>query len=73
MQFSLGSAILKEQPTARASKLYSSDLLGSAFGALLFSVLLMPLAGIFLSALLVAALNLISLTITYVKRKAYMN
>jgi spermidine synthase len=73
MQFSLGSTILKEQPTERASKLYSSDLLGSAFGALLFSVFLMPLLGIFMSALLVALLNLISVTITFVNRRAYMN
>jgi len=73
MQFSLGSAILKEQPTIRSSKLYSSDLLGSAFGALLFSVLLMPLVGIFMSAILIASLNLISLTITFINRRAYLN
>jgi spermidine synthase len=72
MQFSLGSAILKDQVSARASRLYSSDLLGSAFGALLFSVLLMPLIGIILSSLLVALLNLISITVTFFSRKAYI-
>jgi spermidine synthase len=73
MQFSLGSAILKEQVSARASKLYSADLLGSAFGALLFSVFLMPLTGIFISSLLVALLNLVSIAITFLNRKIYMN
>jgi len=72
MQFSLGSAILKDQVTSRASRLYSSDLLGSAFGALLFSVFLMPLIGIFISSLLVASLNLISVTVTFINRRAYI-
>jgi predicted membrane-bound spermidine synthase len=73
MQFSLGSSILKEQLQARAAKLYSSDLLGSAFGALLFSVFMMPVLGIFISSLLVASLNLFSVAITFINRKTYMN
>lgn len=73
MQFSLGSAILKEQLPARAAKLYSSDLLGSAFGALLFSVFMMPVLGIFMSSLLVASLNLVSVAITFINRKNYVN
>jgi spermidine synthase len=73
MQFSLGSAILKDQVTVRAARLYSSDLLGSAFGALLFSVLMMPLLGITVSLLLVASLNLISVAITFINRKSYVN
>jgi len=73
MQFSLGSAILKDQVTVRAARLYSSDLLGSAFGALLFSVLMMPILGITVSLLLVASLNLISLAITFINRRSYVN
>ncbi len=73
MQFSLGSSILKEQLQARAAKLYSSDLLGSAFGALLFSVFMMPVLGVFISSLLVASLNLFSVAITFINRKNYMN
>ncbi len=73
MQFSLGSSILKEQLQARAAKLYSSDLLGSAFGALLFSVFMMPVLGVFISSLLVASLNLCSVTITFINRRTYMN
>jgi predicted membrane-bound spermidine synthase len=73
MQFSLGSSILKEQMQLRAAKLYSSDLLGSAFGALLFSVFMMPVLGIYISSLLVAALNLFSVAITFINRKVYVN
>ncbi len=73
MQFSLGSAILKEQMQSRAAKLYSSDLLGSAFGALLFSVFMMPVLGIFISSFLVASLNLVSVAVTFINRKAYVN
>jgi spermidine synthase len=73
MQFSLGSSILKEQFQSRAAKLYSSDLLGSAFGALLFSVFMMPVLGIFVSSLLVATLNLFSVAIIFINRKAYVN
>ena len=73
MQFSLGSAILKERLPARAASLYSSDLVGSAFGALLFSVFLMPVLGIFMSSLLIASLNLVSVAINFINRKTYMN
>lgn len=72
MQFSLGSTILKEKLSVRAASLYSSDLLGSAFGALLLSVLMIPLLGIIFSSLIIAALNLISAGITFVSRKNYI-
>jgi spermidine synthase len=73
MQFSLGSSILKEQMQSRAANLYSADLLGSAFGALLFSVFMMPVLGILISSLLVATLNLLSMAIIFINRKAYVN
>ena len=73
MQFSLGSSILKEKLPARAANLYSSDLLGAAFGALLLSVFMIPVLGIFISSLLVALLNLISVAINFINRKAYIN
>lgn len=73
MQFSLGSSIMKEKLPVRAANLYGSDLLGSAFGALLLSVFIIPVLGIFVSSILVALLNLISVTITFLNRKAYIN
>ena len=73
MQFSLGSTILKEKLPSRAANLYGSDLLGSAFGALLLSVFMIPVLGIFISSLLVALLNILSVTIIFINRKAYMN
>jgi spermidine synthase len=72
MQFSLGSSVLKDTLSVRASNLYGSDLLGSAFGALLLSVFIIPVLGIFVSSLLVALLNLISLFITFLNRRAYI-
>ncbi|KPK85875.1 MAG: hypothetical protein AMS27_06365 [Bacteroides sp. SM23_62_1] len=72
LQFSLGSTILKEKLSVRAASLYSSDLLGSAFGALLVSVLLIPLLGIINSALIIAAINLVSAGITFLTRKNYI-
>jgi hypothetical protein len=73
MQFSLGSSILTEKLPVRAAHLYSSDLLGSAFGVLLLSVFMIPVLGIFVSSLLVALLNLISVSVTFINRRAYMN
>lgn len=73
MQFSLGSSILKEKLSIRAASLYSSDLLGSAFGALLVSVLMIPVLGIIYSSLIIAALNLISAGITFSFRRNYMH
>ena len=72
MQFSLGSTILKEKLSVRAASLYSSDLLGSAFGALFLSVLMIPLLGIIYSSLLIAGLNLVSAFITFGFRKNYI-
>jgi len=72
MQFSLGSSILKEKLPARAASLYSSDLVGSAFGALLISVFMIPILGIIYSFFIISGLNLISAGITFAFRKNYM-
>jgi len=72
MQFSLGSTIMKEKMSVRSASLYSSDLVGSAFGALLVSVFMIPILGIIYSTFIIAALNLISASVTFVFRKNYV-
>ncbi len=72
MQFSLGSTIMKEKMSVRSASLYSSDLVGSAFGALLVSVFMIPILGIIFSTFIIAALNLISASVTFVFRKNYV-
>ncbi len=67
--FSLASVIQKEQPKIVAAKIYSSDLVGSAFGALLTSTVLIPLTGIYTTIIITAGLSLFYLAIAFLKRK----
>jgi spermidine synthase len=46
LEFSFASGLLTDAPVAVAGRLYSTDLLGSAAGALVVSVFLLPLLGI---------------------------
>jgi len=48
---------------------YSTDLAGSAFGAFLTAIFLVPLAGITITCLVVAGLNLLSATMAFSVRK----
>jgi len=57
-QFPLASAADPGEPAAKASRLYTADLVGAALGALLVSTLLIPLLGVTVVCLLTAGLNL---------------
>jgi spermidine synthase len=57
-QFPLASAADPGEPAATASRLYTADLVGAALGALLVSMLLIPLLGVTVVCLLTAGLNL---------------
>jgi hypothetical protein len=64
--FALSARMMAADPVALGSKLYSTDLLGSALGALLVGPLLFPLLGVHIMALsaagLVALGGIVSLT-----------
>jgi spermidine synthase len=57
MQFSLASKIKKEKISVIASETYAADLLGSAAGMILVSVILFPLLGIVNLCLLIGGFN----------------
>ncbi len=69
MQFALASKIQKKNISSAAAESYSSDLLGSAFGALLTSAFLIPLLGIIKVGIVLGVLNLLIAIIILLKRK----
>jgi len=73
MLFTAASGILKVRTASLPSQLYAYDLYGSALGALLVSVLLIPLAGIFISTVLTGVLNLIATLLSFSFRSRYTN
>jgi spermidine synthase len=69
MEYSVAS-LLQSHDTGRiASKNYSADLFGSALGAFLTSVFLLPLAGIIYTSLLLVLLNFLSIMILLLRKK----
>ena len=67
-QFLIGSLIKKKAPLTIASGLYGADLLGSAAGALLVSVFLLPWFGLLNSCLLIAAYDTVILMVIRFKK-----
>ncbi len=72
MQFALASKIQKKNISSAAAESYSSDLLGSAFGALLTSAFLIPLLGIIKVGIVLGLLNILITVIILLKRKRYL-
>jgi spermidine synthase len=72
MEFSVASKLRKRAYSSIASNLYSVDMIGSAIGALLVTTYLMPLLGIIKVCFLIAALNFISGSISFIRRKKYL-
>jgi len=70
MEYSVASLLQSHNTGRIASKNYSADLFGSALGAFLTSVLLLPLAGIIFTSLLLVLLNLLSVMILSLRKKA---
>ncbi|RPH35375.1 hypothetical protein EHM92_06275, partial [bacterium] len=57
LEFSLATRLLHDSPSSIAGMLYSTDLLGSAAGAMVVSVFLLPLLGITWVCVIVACLS----------------
>jgi len=66
LQFAGGTVLLSNQSST--SVIYSADLLGSALGMVIVTVLLVPLLGIISSCLVIAGLNLLILGVGFLKR-----
>jgi spermidine synthase len=69
IEFSFAARLLKGGIAAAASTLYGVDLIGSAMGALVISIYILPLLGIVLSSIIVALLCLASATTSFVVGK----
>lgn len=69
IQFSAGSYLREGDITEKAGKLYSSDMFGSAIGALMVTAFLLPLAGIFLSCMILACICMLSSFVSYLRTK----
>lgn len=67
--FAAGSHFSDRETTTKASGLYSSDLAGSALGALLVSVILLPMAGFFYLCAGTAILNFVASVYLYRKNQ----
>ena len=67
--FSIGSHIQKGNVPAVTSGIYSADLAGSAFGALIVSAFLIPLIGLVKVSITVGLINVLFAGITWINRK----
>jgi spermidine synthase len=71
-EFALGSRLQKGGVSTIASNLYSVDLVGSAIGALLVTVYLIPLLGITKVCFIIAGLTFASAAVSIFSRKKYL-
>jgi spermidine synthase len=71
IEFSIATKLLKGNISFVASELYGIDLIGSAFGALVVAVYLLPLLGIPYVSMVVAFLSLSSAFAAFVTRKRF--
>jgi len=71
VEFSLSALLLKKNETLVASEVYSADMLGAALGAILPSVIIIPLFGIIEACYIIVVLNVISGLYLFAKRKKY--
>lgn len=69
IQFNLASRLQQGEVRKVAAGLYSADLFGSALGALIVAVFLLPLFGIIKVSLIIACLNFLVILIIFVRRK----
>ncbi len=65
IEFSVAGRALKERVADVAGRIYSADYFGAAFGAILASVLLVPMLGLYKVSFAVGLLHLISLFVLY--------
>jgi spermidine synthase len=68
LEFSLASKIERGNISSITSKIYSADLIGSAFGALLVSTFFIPVLGLIQVSIITGLLNFVSSIITFKSR-----
>ncbi len=73
MLFSGAVKISRDSTVVTSARIYSYDLIGSATGALLVSVFLIPLAGIFQAACIIGIFNLVAALFAFLYRSKYIN
>ncbi len=67
--FSMSSVIQTEKTRIVAAKVYATDLLGSATGALITSVVLIPQFGLYITIVITGGLSLLTMLFIYLKTK----
>ncbi|UCG27215.1 MAG: hypothetical protein JSV24_09590, partial [Bacteroidales bacterium] len=73
VEFSLASILKRGSILQVSSGIYSSDLIGSAIGALLVSALLIPYLGIVNVAFIIGGLNWLAALYTWIKRRKFVS
>jgi len=73
IEFALAAKIRDYQVNLLVARNYSADLFGSAFGALITSILLLPLLGMVNSCMVLASLNVISALVMIIYRKKFVS
>jgi spermidine synthase len=68
-EYRMASLLQNSTPVKISGRIYSSDLMGSAFGAFLTAIVLFPVLGLTLTCIVVAVLNLISGNIAYFRQR----
>jgi len=71
MLFTAASGLQIIRTTSLSARIYAYDLYGSAIGAFLVSVLMIPLLGIFLSAVVTGIFNLAAALLSFSFRSKY--
>ena len=67
--FSMATILQKERISSISAKVYSIDLIGSALGALIVTILLIPLAGIIYACLIMAGFNFLAAFFSLSRKK----
>ena len=70
MEFSVAADLRRGQPQRVASELYAVDLIGSALGALLVAVVLIPMIGLVAASVVPGILSLSTALVVLVRRKS---
>ncbi len=68
-QYVVGTKLLPGNYTRTAPLLYAVDLIGSSLGAIVISVILLPLMGVIDSCLMIAGFNLLLAFLIFIKKK----
>jgi spermidine synthase len=69
LEFSLASALGSQDITLKISSNYSADLFGSAVGAIVTTLILLPFLGFVAACLVIVAINLFSAGFLYLRQK----